>query len=476
VSARTPLAARLLTVAACAALAATPSASASPSSSGGPKTPSRATALCGPGDNPEPGMQGETPLADLEAGRTAAPYVCGMRIVGKLDPWGRGDNAMLKRSRQCAYVYGGGERKGIAVIDASDPKAPKAVGLLDTPGAIGGSETMDVIDTGTRHLLVAGDYSGGLRPPGPAPLDIYDISDCTRPKLLTTFYWPANIHVPKISPDGMRVYASREYGTDGLMVLDISDPAKPVYMGEYPLVLPGGKAQRCHDMWINDGQTRLICAGSVPMIEARKGDSAPSIWDITQIGKSNPEWPTIRFVGTSDIRGQGDHHAPLLRVRGRQYLVAANELRCTAFPRIFDMTDEKSLRMVGEFRLEANDRCLDDPAWAKANAAGSYGLHYNAVVDDAWGGVALGLFSFMGSGVRVVDLRDPTHPYEVAYYHPGAIDAPSPPGPLAGKTDSCMSINSFVPETGHIWFVCRSGFYVAELSKAVRAKLGASVL
>lgn len=436
------------------------------------KAPSRATAICGPGDNPEPRMQGETPLADLKAGRTAKPYVCGMRIVARLDPWDRGENGFLKRSRTCAYVYGGGTRKGIAVIDASNPKAPKAVGLLNTPGAIGGSETMDVIDVGDRHLLVAGDYSGGLRPPGPAPLDIYDISDCAKPKLLSTFHWPANIHVPKISPDGMRVYASREYGTDGVMLLDISDPAKPVYMGEFPLVLPGGKAQRCHDMWINDEQTRLICAGSVPMIEARKGDSAPSIWDITQVGKPNPEWPTIRFVGTSDVRGQGDHHAPLLRVGGRPYLVAANELRCTAFPRIFDMTDEKALRMVGEFRLEANDRCLEDAEWAKANAAGSYGLHYNAVVDDAWGHVALGMFSFMGSGVRIVDLRDPTHPREIAYYHPGAIDAPSAPGPLAGKTDSCMSINSFVRETGHIWFVCRSGFYIAELSPTVKTYLG----
>ncbi len=35
-----------------------------------------------------------------------------------------------------------------------------------------------------------------------------------------------------------------------------------------------------------------------------------------------------------------------------------------------------------------------------------------------------------------------------------------------------MSINSFVPETGHIWFTCRSGFYIAELSQKVRSYLG----
>lgn len=427
-------------------------------------------------------MQGETPLQDIQSGRNKAPYSCGMRIVSELNPWNRGSNGMLARSRTCAYVTGSGpDHRGIAVIDVSDPAAPKPVGLLTDPGAIAASETMDLIDLPDRHILVAGDYSGGLDPPGPSPMDIYDISDCTKPVHLTTFYWPANIHVPRITPDGKRIYAGRQFGIAGVMVMDISDLRAPKYMGDFPLVLPGGRQQRCHDLSFNDAQTRMYCPGSVPLIEGRKEDSAPSIWDITLVGKTNlgPQgaWPPIRFIGTSQTRGQGDHHAPIARINGKLYMVAANELRCSAFPRIFDMSDETNLRAVGEFRLESNDRCLSDPAWAKANAAGNYGLHYNSVVEDAFGSVPLGMFNFMGSGIRIVDLRDPTKPREVAYYHPGGPAsglAPGRDGTMTSvATDSCASHNYFIQETGQIWFVCRdSGFHVAQLSPEVRTYLG----
>jgi hypothetical protein len=71
----------------------------------------------------------------------------------------------------------------------------------------------------------------------------------------------------------------------------------------------------------------------------------------------------------------------------------------------------------------------------------------DSVVDDAWDGVALGLFNFMGSGLRVVDLRNPARPREVAYYHPAApekIRAPLIPGLAPRGTDSCMSHNYFI--------------------------------
>jgi glyoxylase-like metal-dependent hydrolase (beta-lactamase superfamily II) len=467
-------------------LAATAPSLAVAQSFGAPATTatgSRATAICSPGDQPETGMQGETPLKDIASGRNKSPYFCGLRIISRTAPWGPASNGFLKRSRTCAYVSGSGPQgRGIAVIDVANPKAPKVVGFLTDPGAAGASESMDVMDAGDRHILVAADYSGGLDPPGPSPMAIYDLTDCTRPKLVSTFNWPANIHVPLITSDAKRVFAGRQFGTAGMLVADISDLKAPKYMGDFHLILPGGRQQRCHDMWTNAAQTRLYCPGSVPMIEGRKLDSAPSIWDISRIGTTDlgPQgaWPPVKFVGTSSMRGQGDHHIPLAVIKGVPYLVGANELRCSAFPRLFDISDETNLRAVGEFRLESNDRCLADPDWAKANAAGNYGLHYNDVVDNAWGNVALGMFNFMGSGLRVVDLRDPTRPREVAYYHPGAPSAPPAPASEeasrrpAPVVDSCMSHNYFVHETNQIWFSCTSGFYIAELSPAVKAYLG----
>jgi len=422
-------------------------------------------------------MQGETPLADMQSGRSKSPYFCGVDVVAQVDPWDGGSSGFIQRAGSCAYVHGSDvDGAGLAVVDLSDPTKPEIVTRLMTPATAGASETLDVLDRGPRRLLIAGNYGGGVTPPGPAPMEIYDVSDCANPRLLAAFEWPANIHAPRITPDGMYIYAGRQFGIAGGMVMDISDLAQPAFLGDFPLVLPDGRQQRCHDLEFNTEMTRMYCAGSVPLIEQRKGDSAPSIWDISLVGRTDlgptGEWPAIRFVSAPAVRGQGDHHTPLATIGGRRYMIAANELRCTAFPRIFDITDESDMRMVGEFRLESNERCLEDEDWARANRGGSYGLHYNSVVDDAWGDVALGMFNFMGSGLRIVDLRNPAKPVEIAYYHPGELAdqilAKRPPSPFATTMDACMSKAFFVHGTEHIWFGCNSGLYVAQLAPEVK--------
>ena len=64
-------------------------------------------------------------------------------------------------------------------------------------------------------------------------MDIYDVSDCARPRFLTTFTFPGNIHNLTISPDGNRVYA-----TLPLQVVDIHDPAHPVFLGNLEEDIP----------------------------------------------------------------------------------------------------------------------------------------------------------------------------------------------------------------------------------------------
>jgi hypothetical protein len=151
----------------------------------------------------------------------------------------------------------------------------------------------------------------------------------------------------------------------------------------------------------------------------------------------------------------------------------------SAFPRIWDISNERRPRVVGEFRLEVQDHC-DDVEVAVESAVGNYGTHYNSVDDLV--DTKLGLFSSTAAGVRIVDLRNPARPREVAYYKPGAQpDTRLQPGGAhisaiwhnANVTDACSSRNVLVPETGHIWFVCQAtGFFVAELSPQVRADLG----
>ena len=80
-------------------------------------------------------------------------------------------------------------------------------------------------------------------------------------------------------------------------------------------------------------------------------------------------------------------------INGKPYLVSGAELGCNVgrsdFPTIFDISDEKNPRKVGEFRLEVMDHCASDPAF-KATQKVNYGLHYNNVVDNAWGKIPAG--------------------------------------------------------------------------------------
>jgi hypothetical protein len=484
-----------------------------------PPTPAAAApspgALCGPGDRPESALQGQTTLTDMASGRSQDSYSCGVRIVGRHDMFNRGSNWQLARVGHCAYVSTMNgvtavrpepndpattrPPAGVAVLDVREPTRPLLTTILRTAGSVDSAETMDAVDAGRRKVLVAGSFGGdtrwGLftdRLVG-AAMDVYDVSqDCGQPQLRATVYWPENAHDVTISPDGRYVFGTGHTQSDknpSVMVMDISDLSRPRLVLNRPLPLPDGTSTACHTVEFNASGTRMYCAGVLSAAAEPDGRrtlfwqrNGPTIWDVSDFkrGLRNAEF---RFVGESAVGNQGGHHAVPATIKGKPYLIAANELDLgdceqSAFPRIWDISNERQPQVMGEFRLEVQDHC-DDPAVAVESALGNYGTHYNSV--DNLTDTKLGLFSSTAAGIRIVDLRNPRRPREVAYYKPGAEPdtALQPAGAHASAiwhnanvTDACGSRNVLVPETGHIWFVCQAnGFFVAEMSPAVRAHL-----
>jgi hypothetical protein len=96
---------------------------------------------------------------------------------------------------------------------------------------------------------------------------------------------------------------------------------------------------------------------------------------------------------------------------------------------------------------------LNDPG-ADSSLQG-YAGHYCAVPKRRDPGIVA--CTFILSGLRVFDIRDPLHPREIAYYNA--------PRPGESATNYAMSGPAFAPERGEIWYSDGNlGFYAVKVT------------
>lgn len=143
-------------------------------------------------------------------GRAAAD--CGPEIVGR---WG-GESYAVATSGSMAYT---GVGSTLLVVDLSDPTRPVERGRLELPGVIVQMELMG------DSLFAACDFGG---------LQIVDVSDPDHPAFVGEY------------ADGVYAVTVRESRayilTDYFAVLDVSDPASPVLLGQADEYVIGGFA------------------------------------------------------------------------------------------------------------------------------------------------------------------------------------------------------------------------------------------
>jgi hypothetical protein len=447
-----------------------------------------ATPGCGTFDKPETGIEGDVPLTDQLSGRADQGYNCGIAVVGYNSLGGRGGNANMAWSGDCAYIAGA----GIAVVDAHDPTHPKQVGTLQGPGSNVSVETINAVDAKDRHLLVAGRY--GLFPLNPmatAPVDVWDTTDCAHPRLLSTIDFPSNVHNLTLTADGRRLYT-----TLPLQAADLTDPRHPRYLGniENDLRAEGIMSNEyAHEAWPSPDGRRLYIGGQLGFV----GDEQLRILDISG-------WPQRRatVLGSTPLPG---HSIRPATINGKPYLLNSDEsiINPTAKgcfsdalglagqppdsltpvggasqPFLTDISDEHHPHAISQFRLPINARA-NCPAQLASGVNAS--VHYNDVDDPNH--TTFALLSMWNAGLRIVDVRDPYHPTEAAYFNPGRFAVPKPFGgvgvdpalelqSLAGLDQAWAHVR-YRPETGQIWLTTRSGgFWVLELEPQVRASLG----
>jgi hypothetical protein len=189
----------------------------------------------------------------------------------------------------------------------------------------------------------------------------------------------------------------------------------------------------------------------------------------------NPEVPELGHVTWADV--SIPQTAIPVTIKGHPYLVEVDEFATSDGPiptaepeadvgaaRIIDIADERAPRVVSTMKLEVNlpagrAAAADDPG--TESPVGGYSAHYCAVPQREEPGIVA--CSFILSGLRIFDIRDPLHPKELAYYS-------APPEVGAGFTPSnyAMSAPTFAPERGEVWYAdTNTGFWAVRLTNGV---------
>ncbi|HEX6390725.1 MAG TPA: hypothetical protein VFZ89_14795 [Solirubrobacteraceae bacterium] len=421
---------------------------------------------CGPGSRPLEGVQGRVSLAATQSADAKRGWTCNLDVVGHNGGAGgfRVHRYVDESGRECAYYdtallhpanfisVPGLPSTGVAVLDMSDPAHPVQTDLLDSLPMQMPHESLSV---NQARGLIAAEMGNGLT--APALMSIYDASkDCRRPVLQATTQVARLGHEGNFAPDGKTFWIG---GGQGIAAVDVSDPRFPRKVWE--------GAVWSHGLSTSSDGTRLYVAEPI--------DGNVTILDVSDVQARRPS-PKVTQISRLTWRPvaipQGT--APMT-IEGKRYLLEFDEFawRFNAVPqtlndagaaRIIDISDERHPRVVSNLRLEINQRDMrmkygGDPG--ALSLAQGYAAHYCAIPreDDP----QIVACSFINSGLRVFDIRDPEHPREVAYF----VSPPARGISNGGQaSDFAMSQPAFVPERREVWYTdAISGFYALRLDE-----------
>lgn len=420
-------------------------------------------AECGPDDRPEPGVQGRAPADDPER---LEGYRCNLELVGR-----HGDQGGYKVHRyidesgnECAYydstlLFPGSVRNddlaGVYVLDMADPANPVRTTNLVTPAMLSPHESLELNQE--RGLLAAG---MGYPTFNPGFVDIYDVSeDCRNPVLKSSTPLGVLGHESGFAPDGNTFYVSST-GGGTLTALDVTDPALPQILWISRDSSPHGvRISADGDRLYNSDTSAGLIVLDVSEIQAR--ESNPTVEEVSRLSWDVMSIPQVALPVTID---------------GQPYLVQIDEFsRATSTAgdapvgaaRIIDISDERTPEVVSDIRLEINNPdertdAVGDPG--TSSGIQGYTGHYCAVPREVDPGIVA--CSFVASGLRVFDIRDPLEPREIAYWN-HLVDASALE--FGGDPSSyAMSAPTFAPERGEIWYSDgNSGFWALRFANDV---------
>ena len=449
-----------------------------------PSAGSRAT--CGPGDRPEPALQGEVPLTVRLNGDAASGYWCNLERIGTFESTSQ---ASFDTYGNCAYYPSNPSAftdAGVIVIDASDTARPRQTDLLTARAMRWAGESLRVNQA--RGLLVANHYSPIGAPTPSYTADgkpqggeiqrafaVYSVTeDCAHPTLLADVIMPSMYgHEGCFQPDGMIYYSSARTVTP----IDLSDPAHPRQLSD-PWQPDAPLPSLFHGCSISDDGTRGYFADPA--------NQQMVIADTSQIQARVPG-AQPRLISTFKAPLELQQSTVPLTYGGKPYVLLFSELKyppkvCLpdqpnfGFPRIIDVSNEKHPVEVSRILTEVSlpENCARVAAESTVHPRGidkgdPFNLIFTAALYDSHycnpdrlQDPTLIACAQFGSGLRVYDVRDPRKPLEIAYYNTGTLSRRDP------TMDWAQARPVIRRDLGQIWWTTwYGGFHTARFRDGV---------
>lgn len=390
------------------------------------------------------------------------------------------------------------ENNGTSIVDVTEPEHPKYLAHIPgepvnpaARGESGGAQMVRVADG--KNLPIGDDKVYLLRSFGNSAHQMWDVTDPSEPRFLTTIvrelldthksWWETDTGIAYLVC-GDRAWRTRRM----TKIYDLSDPARPRFIRDFGLVgqEPGSTEERVPVTL--HGPIRLgnrvyfgygpASDGVIQVVDREKllhGDPNPTRENLLapQIGRFDmpPYWgahttfPILGLNVAEFAKDQKGTKRDFLVVPSESLQNECREVRHLVF--MVDITDESRPFPVANYQVPeaSGDFC---------SRGGRFGPHATNESFTETYYRRLVFISYFNAGVRVLDIRDPFNPKEVAHFIPATTD----------KTDKrCVTVdgeqrckvaiqtnNVEVDDRGYIYLVDRAntGLHIVELTGPAR--------
>jgi hypothetical protein len=438
-----------------------------------------------------------------------APESRDMRLVGHHDLQARSAYQPLvvkQGDHVIAYVghHGGSkpnpltgavELNGTSILDVTDPRAPKY--LHHIPGAAGeaeaGGAAMVRVCSGDELPRAVKGHWYLLRTLGRLAHEIWDVTEPARPMMVTTViaglgethknWWECGSGIGYLVSDGR----PQGWRTNRMTkIYDLGDPAHPRLIRDFGLAgqEPGSTGEAPEGVHGPIAyKDRVYFAygtgarGILQIVDRKKlleGPPAPTRENLAypEIGRlvMSPDWGGHTSFPVLGIPIAG--HAGSAAGKTRDFVVLVSEslknecqeLRQLTF--MVDVTTPSRPQVVSTFEVPEGDFCTRGGRFGPHSSNESFTpIYYGKLV----------FLAYFNAGVRAVDIRDPFHPREAAFYVPAVTTKTEQRCVKVASVDRCkvaiQTNNLEVDDRGYIYIVDRAntGLHILELTGAARA-------